>query len=108
MKKTSATITKLFKTLSIDEQNELVRQLGQIVIDFKVAQLKVLSAEVDRLVKDQIAAPGKKSRAKPTPTHRSKKNPKLLWTGRGSLPKWLKAEMKEFKLKADAFRIGKR
>lgn len=33
------------------------------------------------------AAGVKKSMAKPKPTHRSKKDRKLTWTGRGSMPR---------------------
>jgi DNA-binding protein H-NS len=41
----------------------------------------------------------------PKPTHRSKKERKLTWSGRGSEPRWMRAEMKALKLKPDAFKI---
>ncbi|WP_458180976.1 H-NS family nucleoid-associated regulatory protein [Bradyrhizobium sp. 14AA] len=50
----------------------------------------------------------KKTRVKPQPTHRSKKDRKLTWTGRGSMPRWMREEMKALKLKPDAFLIGRK
>jgi len=47
------------------------------------------------------------ARAKPTVTHRSKKNCKLTWSGRGFTQRWMHAEMKALKLKPDAFLIRK-
>lgn len=57
---------------------------------------------------ERKAAGVKKTRAKPTATYRSKKDRKLTWTGRGSTPHWMREEMKELRLKSDAFLIGKR
>jgi DNA-binding protein H-NS len=42
---------------------------------------------------------------KVAPKYRSKKNPKLTWSGRGLSPRWLKAEMKAGKLKKEDFAI---
>jgi DNA-binding protein H-NS len=36
---------------------------------------------------------------------RSKKNPKVTWSGRGATPRWMKAEMKGTKLTKESFRI---
>lgn len=36
---------------------------------------------------------------------RSKKDPKLTWSGRGANPRWMKEEMKGTKLKKEDFRI---
>jgi DNA-binding protein H-NS len=36
---------------------------------------------------------------------RSKKDPKLTWSGRGGTPRWMKAEMKGTKLTKESFRI---
>ena len=44
-------------------------------------------------------------RRKPEPKYRSKKNPRLKWTGRGMLPVWMREEMKGTKLKKDDFLI---
>jgi len=45
------------------------------------------------------------SRRKPEPKYRSKKNPRLKWTGRGILPIWMREEMRGTKLKKDDFLI---
>ena len=37
--------------------------------------------------------------------YRSKKNPKLVWSGRGMTPRWMRAEMKGTKLKKEYFAI---
>jgi DNA-binding protein H-NS len=42
---------------------------------------------------------------KVAPQFRSKKDPKLVWSGRGGTPRWMKAEMKGTKLKKESFRI---
>jgi len=36
---------------------------------------------------------------------RSKKDPQLVWSGRGGTPRWMKEEMKGTKLKKENFRI---
>jgi DNA-binding protein H-NS len=45
------------------------------------------------------------ARSRVLPKYRSKRNPALTWSGRGSAPKWLLLEMKESKLKRESFRI---
>jgi DNA-binding protein H-NS len=47
---------------------------------------------------------GRKGR-KVAPQFRSKKDPSLLWSGRGGTPRWMKEEMKGTKLKKENFRI---
>ena len=42
---------------------------------------------------------------KVAPQFRSKKNPKLTWSGRGAMVGWMKDEMKGTKLKKEDFRI---
>jgi DNA-binding protein H-NS len=46
-------------------------------------------------------AKGRKVAAK----YRSKKDPKLVWSGRGQTPRWMRAEMKGTKLKKERFAI---
>ncbi|WP_172980242.1 H-NS family nucleoid-associated regulatory protein [Tardiphaga sp. P9-11] len=69
--------------------------------------LKQHLAMLEREYRSVIAAE-KKTRAKPAPTHRSKKNKSLTWSGRGSTPTWMRQEMKELKLKPNAFLIDRR
>ena len=47
---------------------------------------------------------GRKGR-KVAPKYRSKKDPRLLWSGRGALPRWMKEEMKGTKFKKESFLI---
>ena len=52
--------------------------------------------------------PGKRGALKGrkvAPQFRSKKNPKLTWSGRGAMAGWMKEEMKGTKLKKEDFRI---
>jgi DNA-binding protein H-NS len=49
---------------------------------------------------------GRKSKGrKVAPQFRSKKDPKLVWSGRGANPRWMKEEMKGTKLTKESFRI---
>ena len=49
----------------------------------------------------------KGTRRKATPKYRSKKDSKLLWSGRGVTPVWMREEMKGTKLKKDDFLIAR-
>ena len=40
------------------------------------------------------------------PRYRSKKDPTVTWSGRGMLPKWMRAEMKGTALTKEDFRIS--
>jgi DNA-binding protein H-NS len=54
--------------------------------------------------------PGRRGALKGTkvaPQFRSKKNPKLTWSGRGAMAGWMKEEMKGTKLKKEDFRIAR-
>ena len=51
---------------------------------------------------------GKKgTRRKAIPKYRSRKNPKIVWSGRGVTPVWMREEMKGTKLRKDDFLIQK-
>src|SRR5262249_22052735 len=47
------------------------------------------------------------TRRKATPKYRSRKDPKVVWSGRGVTPVWMRDEMKGTKLKKDDFLIAK-
>ncbi len=49
----------------------------------------------------------KGTRKKAEPKYRSRKDPKVLWSGRGVTPIWMREEMKGTKLKKDDFLINK-
>jgi len=63
------------------------------------------SAKVSRVVGTMRGRKG--TRRKATPKYRSRKNPKILWSGRGVTPVWMREEMKGTKLKKDDFLINK-
>jgi len=68
------------------------------------------SAKAARMLR---AVPGlegtrkKGTRRKAEPKYRSRKDPKILWSGRGVTPVWMREEMKGTKLKKDDFLISK-
>jgi len=49
--------------------------------------------------------PAKRKGAKVAAQFRSKSDPSLTWSGRGAIPRWMKAEMKGTKLTKESFRI---
>jgi len=49
----------------------------------------------------------KGTRRKAVPKYRSRKDPKVVWSGRGVMPVWMREEMKGTKLKKDDFLIAK-
>src|ERR1044071_3433263 len=49
----------------------------------------------------------KRTRRKATPKYRSRKNPKIVWSGRGVTPVWMREEMKGTKLKKDDTVFGR-
>jgi DNA-binding protein H-NS len=85
--------------------------LGQLHYRAKAKRVRGLEQEIEKLGRvkpiPRFEELPKKTRAKPVPTHRSKKNRKPTWSGRGSMPRWMRDEMKSLKLKPDAFLIAK-
>ena len=69
-----------------------------------------LRRQLSQLTGDKPARGGgaggrKRKGRKVAPQFRSKKDPSLVWSGRGALPRWMKEEMKGTKLKKDDFLI---
>ena len=65
------------------------------------------SAKVARVGRVFSGARKKGTRRKATPKYRSRKDPKVVWSGRGVTPVWMRDEMKGTKLKKDDFLIAK-
>src|SRR3954469_2006988 len=66
------------------------------------------SAKASRVMSAIGSGNGRKGkRRKATPKYRSRKNPKILWSGRGVTPVWMREEMKGTKLKKEDFLIQK-
>jgi len=64
---------------------------------------KTGNGKIARVAKAASGKIGK--RAKAAPQFRSKKDSKVVWSGRGMTPNWMRAEMKGTKLKKEDFRI---
>ncbi len=67
-----------------------------------------LRKQLSRLTGDKPSRGGdgrRKKGRKVAPQFRSKKDPSMVWSGRGALPRWMKEEMKGTKLKKENFRI---
>lgn len=113
--------------------DDLVTGLGVKTQNLELPQLKILIEKLQELLAEKVARrkaliekeladlstltltrPAVNSgstrpfdaRSRVLPKYRSKRNPGLTWSGRGSAPKWLLQEMKESKLKKESFRIG--
>ncbi len=77
-------------------------------LETKLSELSgYTSAKASGLIR-AVSGPAKKgTRRKAEPKYRSRKNPKILWSGRGVTPVWMREEMKGTKLKKDDFLIAK-
>jgi DNA-binding protein H-NS len=84
-------------------RDDIAKVLSRKADDLKV-QLSALTGG-----KKKVGRPAgtkrRKKMAKVAPQFRSKKDPKLVWSGRGGTPRWMKNEMKGTKLKKESFRI---
>ncbi len=114
-------IIKAFNKLPLNDQPQILVELANHHDYNRVSRLDVLKLEVLKLEGGaEMIARAKKNaaqfvkdiekevRRKPKPTHQSKKNKSLKWTGRGSMPRWMREEMKELKLKPVDFLIIKK
>ena len=67
----------------------------------ELSQLNDWNSNAEKAPKARRGRKGKKV----APQFRSKKDPKVVWSGRGGTPRWMKAEMKGTKLTKESFRI---
>jgi DNA-binding protein H-NS len=98
-KLSSMSIHALFKL-----RDDVAKVLSDRAYDLK-RQLEALTGEKPkrgRLAGKRSRLKGKKVAAQ----FRSKKDPKLVWSGRGAIPRWMMAEMKGTKHTKESFRIG--
>jgi DNA-binding protein H-NS len=95
----------------IDRMENLLKQkVGEqrSYFEEKLSELSgYASAKASRVMRAIGGAKKKGTRKKATPKYRSRKNPKILWSGRGVTPVWMREEMKGTKLKKDDFLIAK-
>jgi DNA-binding protein H-NS len=73
----------------------------------KLSELSGYASAKAARVMSVMGAKKKGTRRKAVPKYRSRKNPKILWSGRGVTPVWMREEMKGTKLKKDDFLIAK-
>jgi DNA-binding protein H-NS len=105
---TAARVVSAFMDLSVADMDRLLPHLHSIRDEARKLHDEMFKREMARL--DALAAKAagvKKTRAKPSAKYRSRRDKKLTWSGRGSLPTWLREEMKGGRLKLNAFLIAK-
>ena len=89
----------------------LKRKVGEqrAFFEEKLSELSgYASAKASRVMRAMGGGGGKKrTRRKAAPKYRSRKNSKIVWSGRGVTPVWMREEMKGTKLKKDDFLIAK-
>jgi DNA-binding protein H-NS len=77
-------------------------------LEGKLSELGGFASEKVARVRRALSGGKKKgTRRKAMPKYRSRKDPKVLWSGRGVTPVWMREEMKGTKLKKDDFLIAK-
>lgn len=87
-------------SLNVDELLALRRQIEEVLS----TRRKQLEQQI-KLISAQFHSDKPAISVKIAPQYRSRKDPKLQWSGRGALPRWMRAEMKGTKLTKDDFRI---
>ena len=96
-----------FASMSVASLLKMRDDIGDVLSRRASELKKELSQLADWGAKVSKAPSGRKVRKgkKVAPQFRSKKDPRLVWSGRGGTPRWMKAEMKGTKLKKESFRI---
>lgn len=111
----AASLVRNFGRLTLDAQALVLSELSQLYQGARNQRIASLRSEIRELrattgrkvaTKRKAAAKvAKKSARKVAAKYRSTKDRAMTWSGRGSMPRWMKAEMKELKVKADHFLI---
>ena len=97
-------------SMSVDALLKMRDEIGEILSRRADDLKRQLSALTGGGPTRQTRGPGRKGRKslkgrKVAAQFRSKKDPKVTWSGRGATPRWMKAEMKGTKLTKESFRI---
>jgi DNA-binding protein H-NS len=90
------------RSMGLDDLLRLRREIDEVLSsrrDQLARQIELISASV---------SPRRAVQAKIEPRYRSKKDPKLQWSGRGDIPRWMRSEMKGTKLTKEDFRIPRK
>jgi DNA-binding protein H-NS len=99
-------------SMSVDVLLKMRDEIGDILSRRADDLKRQLSALTGGGPKRQTRGPGRKGRKrkslkgrKVAAQFRSKKDPRVTWSGRGATPRWMKAEMRGTKLTKESFRI---
>jgi DNA-binding protein H-NS len=90
------------REMSLDDLLRLRRELEEVLL----SRREQLQRQI-QLISEHAPAKGA-AHGKIMPRYRSKRDPKLQWSGRGALPRWMRDEMKGTKLTKDDFLISPR
>lgn len=114
----ATSLVRNFGRLTLDAQALVLSELSQLYQGARNQRIAALRSEIRELgaktkkkaaVKEKTARKvAKKSARKVAAKYRSTKDKAMTWSGRGSMPRWMKAEMKELKVKADHFLIDRK
>jgi DNA-binding protein H-NS len=97
--------SKSYAEMSIEALFKLRDEVTDVLAS-RASELQAQLAKLTGTTAKRGRPAGRKSKGKKVaPQFRSKKDPALVWSGRGALPRWMKAEMKGTKLKKENFRI---
>lgn len=112
----AASLVRNFGRLTLDAQALILSELSQLYQGARNQRISALRSEISELrattkkraagKKKAVTKVAKKSAKKVAAKYRSAKDKTMTWSGRGSMPRWMKSEMKELKVKADHFLIG--
>jgi DNA-binding protein H-NS len=94
-----------FSELSVPEQREILLRFQAIHEDALVKRRKQLLEELNALGSPAGKASNGRSGSPQIARYRSKKDPLLVWSGRGRVARWLVEEMKQTGLAREAFKV---
>jgi DNA-binding protein H-NS len=97
--------SKTVASMSIDALFNLRDEIAEAISDRAADLRKQLENLTGQKRRGRKPGRGKLTGTKVAPQFRSKKDPKLVWSGRGVTPRWMKAETKGTKLTKESFRI---
>jgi DNA-binding protein H-NS len=92
----SMSVEALFKL-----RDDVAKAISDRATDLRNQLSQLTSSKPARGAKKRKGRKGRKV----APQFRSKKDPSVVWSGRGAIPRWMKEEMKGTKLKKENFRI---
>jgi DNA-binding protein H-NS len=97
---------KSYASMSVDALFKLRDEISE-ALSSRASDLQRQLSALTGTGKKRGRPAGKRTRKgkKVAAQFRSKKDPKLVWSGRGGTPRWMKEEMKGTKLKKESFRI---